>query len=293
MKRNSEKSAQKARRVVSSRGSVIGNLAVFSVVTIAAGWPGHWLDNMAGMPVSEGPGKLLWIVLPVLTGLLLRGSGGDGWLSSGLRLAFAGNVRWYVVALLCSPVCTLVSVLAGYASGVMECTVSATSALIRLVALALLPSFIKNLFEEFAWRGYLTPGFAAAGFKDWVNHLLTGLVWALWHVPYYLFFLDRTSFAAIAKHGLPVFFAMMVAGVVSLAFVYGELRLVTGSVWPGVVLHTVSNALTGTMLLQGCFRMAPMADLLVSPLPGSALSIALNLAIWFWIMRCRRSSSLS
>jgi membrane protease YdiL (CAAX protease family) len=290
MRHDTRKNSQKVC-VSSSRNTVIRNLAIFSFVAVFAGWSGHWLDRATGTPSGDGPGQLLWIVLPVLTGVLLKKSDGDRRRSQGLSFSCAGNGGWYLFALLCSPGCTLVSVFAGYAFGVMRVSISGTPSLVQLVALALLPSFIKNLFEEFAWRGYLTPRFADAGASAVLNHLLTGLVWALWHVPYYLFFLDRQSFAAIAPHGLPVFFAMMVAGVVSLAFVYGELRLLTGSVWPTVVLHTVSNAVTGTMLLQGCFGMAPGADLLVSPLPGSALGIALNMAIWRGLSRSRRSAS--
>lgn len=261
------------------------------MVAIVSGWAGYGLDRMTGSTGSEGVGQLLWIVSPVLSGLLLRSIAGDGLHDLGLRPSFAGNGRWYLFALLCSPVCSLISALAGQVTGLMQPCLYDAGYLFRLASLAMLPSFIKNIFEEFAWRGYLTPRLSAAGVPDAVNHLLTGLVWAAWHVPYYLFFLDRETFAAIAPHGLPLFFAMMVAGVVSLAFVYGELRLVTGSVWPTVVLHTGSNAVTGTLLLNGVFRMAPMADLLVSPLPGSVASIVLNVAIWRWLSSFRASAS--
>lgn len=275
----------------SGRSGALRNVAVFAVLAVSAGWIGHWLDLVTGGTVSEGPGQLLWIVLPVVTGLLLRRAGGDGWRDSGFRLFFAVKVKWYLFALLCYPVFTLITVFAGMVTGLMQVVVANPFSLVRLVAIALFPAFIKNLFEEFAWRGYLTPRLAAAGVPDEANHVLTGLVWAAWHVPYYLFFLDRATFALIAEHGQPLFFVMMVAGVVSLAFVYGELRLLTGSVWPLVVLHTVGNALTGTLLLNGVLRMEPMADLWVSPMPGSVLGMVINLMIWLGLSHYRRTDA--
>jgi membrane protease YdiL (CAAX protease family) len=272
-----------------SSGAAIRNLAVFAAVAVSAGWIGRGLDVAVGSPASEGPGQLVWIAAPALTGLLLRAFAGDGWTDAGLRPSFGANRGWYLFALFFSPVSTLLMVLVGLAFGIMRFAAPDAGHLLRLIALALLPSFFKNIFEEFAWRGYLTPRLSAAGAQDALNHALTGIVWAAWHVPYYLFFLDRATFAAISPHGEALFYTMMFAGVISLALVYGELRLLSGSVWPVVMLHTVSNAVTGTMLLSGCFRMTPMADLVVSPLPGSLLSIALNVALWLWLSRYRRS----
>ncbi len=273
-----------------SSAAAIRNLALFAIVAMAAGWLGRGLDVAVGSLASEGPGQLVWIAAPALTGLLLRGFGGDGWTDAGLRPLFGGNWRWYLFAILFAPVSSLLTILLGMTFGIMRFTMPDAGNLLRLVALALLPAFVKNIAEEFAWRGYFTPRLSAAGVPDALNHALTGLVWAAWHVPYYLFFLDRATFAAISSHGLPVFFVTMFIGVVALAFVYGELRLVTGSVWPVVALHTVSNAVTGAILLSGKVAMAfGAADLLASPIPGSLMSIALNAAIWLWLRRHRQA----
>ena len=256
-----------------SSAAAIRNLIVFAIVALAAGWLGRGLDVAVGSPASEGLGQLVWIAAPALTGLLLRGFGGEGWTDAGLRPSFGRNGRWYLFAILCAPVSLLLTILLGMAFGIMQVTLPDAGNLLRLVSLALAPAFVKNIAEEFAWRGYLTPRFSVAGVPDALNHVLTGLVWAAWHVPYYLFFLDRATFAAISPHGLPVFFVTMFIGVVVLAFVYGELRLVTG-----------------TMLLSGKVAMAfGAADLLASPMPGSLMSIALNVAIWLWLRRHRQA----
>ena len=49
-------------------------------------------------------------------------------------------------------------------------------------------NFIKNIFEEFSWRGYLTPKLIELKLNDWFIYIISGLVWALWHAAYYLVF---------------------------------------------------------------------------------------------------------
>lgn len=267
----------------------IRNVAVFSLAAVLAGWAGHWLDTAVSGPSVEGIGQLLWIVLPVTTGALLRLLAGDGWRDAGVRPLFSGNGRWYLFSSLFFPLMALLSMLAGAASGAAVFSFPGAGAMLQAVMAALLPSFIKNIFEEFAWRGYLTPRLAAAGMPDFANHTCTGVVWAAWHVPYYLYFLDGATMSAYSQHGPAVFYPMMFAGVAALAFLYGELRLLTGSVWPMVVLHTVSNAVGGALLLNGWLRMGPVADLMVSPAPGSLLSILLNIAIGLGLHRYRKS----
>jgi membrane protease YdiL (CAAX protease family) len=274
-----------------NRNRPIRNLALFAFVAVSAGWIGHWLDGSAGGPPGERQGQLLWIVGPLLTALMLRGFAGDGWADFGLRPGFARNAGWYLFSVAFFPLCLAVIFLAGKAFGAISLaglSQGGDGIFLHLLALALVPSFIKNIFEEFAWRGYLAPRISAVGVPDLANHLLVGLVWAAWHIPFYLFFLDRVSFAAYSPLGMPLFIAMMFAGVVPLAFVYGELRMLTGSVWPAVLLHTVSNAVADPLFLHGYLRIAPEVDILFSPGPGSVSSIILNLAIGLALYRYRQ-----
>ncbi|WP_407946417.1 CPBP family glutamic-type intramembrane protease [Paenibacillus alkaliterrae] len=50
--------------------------------------------------------------------------------------------------------------------------------------MALIPAFIKNIFEEFAWRGYLAPKLYSIGYNRLFIHICVGLIWGAWHVPY-------------------------------------------------------------------------------------------------------------
>jgi membrane protease YdiL (CAAX protease family) len=92
------------------------------------------------------------------------------------------------------------------------------------------------LGEEIGWSGFLSPrlaqryGFTRAAF-------ITAAVWAIWHFPI-LFFSDYFDSAPP-----PVWFWMpcFVIELVGLSVIILWLRLRTGSVWPGALVHASFN----------------------------------------------------
>lgn len=275
-----------------SKRSTTRNLWIFAFVAIAIGWIGRGLDAISGNPAGvEGAGQLLWIVAPLLTALFLRCFGGDGWKDFGLRPELKKSAGWYFLALVLFPLSAVLIVFIGVVTGLTtlpDVLPDKAGVFLHLFLIALLPSFVKNIFEEFAWRGYLAPRISSLGVHDLVGHVLVGAVWAAWHIPYYLFFLDRASFAAYNSQGPALFFPMLFAGVIAMSLVYGEIRLLTGSVWPLLLLHTVSNAVGSPLLLHDFIRVVPGSDIVVSPAPGSIVSIVLNCAVGLGLYRFRK-----
>ncbi len=216
-------------------------------------------------PPGQSLGLLIWLIVPLSTALLLRAFAGDGWQDFGLRLALRGNGVWYVVSLLVYPVGVSVVLLIGSALGLISFPDFAWGRLLAIFALGFIPAFIKNIFEEFAWRGYLTPKVYSLGLNDYVGHSIVGLIWGCWHIPYLLFLLDRATLQAATTQSLATFIPMAIIGLVPASIVYGELRLLTHSVWPPLLLHTISNALVDVLVVQGFVKIVPGMDLLVSP----------------------------
>jgi uncharacterized protein len=70
---------------------------------------------------------------------------------------------------------------------------------------------------------------------------VSGLVWATWHMP--LILLTPVFPVGNKWISLPLFYGTVVAA----SFVYGYLRLYTGSVWPASIAHAVHNAAWGTL----------------------------------------------
>ena len=266
----------------SSHRTTIRNILIFVFVAISAGWVGRWWGE---------PGQLLWLVAPLGSALLLRSFGGDGWTDFGLRLELKKNALWYAVSLVLFPCCAALIIFTGFAAGLVtlpDVSLARATLFRHLTLLAFASSLLKNIFEEFAWRGYLAPRISSLGVHDLAGHALVGLVWAAWHIPYYLFFLDRASFVAYTSQGFGTFFPMMFAGVSALSMVYGEIRLLSKSVWPVLLLHTVSNAVGNPLLLHGFIRVVPGAEVLVSPGPGSILSIVVYSLIGMGLYRFRK-----
>ena len=257
------------------------NLVIFAVVSVGIGWLGLGLNQVMPNPdPQQNLGMLLWLIAPALTGVLLRGLAGDGWADAGLRPAFKKNLGWYGFALLIYPACLALILGLGAATGAVSAAGLSSLGLGRfagLVAAALLAGFVKNICEEFAWRGYLTPRLDALGWPAWASALLVGVIWGAWHLPYWFGFMTPGDFQAYTSLSRAAFISLAFAAFVPAAFGYGELRRVTGSVWPEVVMHTIGNALILTLLLS---RLVEFKNSLASALFTPGMEGVLSMALW-------------
>lgn len=246
------------------------NLVIFTAVSLSAGFVGIAVDrlNPPANP-AQGLGALIWLASPLLTGLLLRAFGGDGWRDFGLKPNLKHGWRWYLVALLIVPLVTLVILILGFIVGTTDLSGLAAQGLgtfLGAAGVTFVGVMVKNIFEEFAWRGYLTPRFDSLRLHPLTNATLTGFIWAGWHIPYYLYYLDRETLTAHTPLNLSVFILLSFLVLPFHALAYGELRLISGSVWPSWLLHNVANAISLT-LVSGGFMVLPrsFAGVLFSP----------------------------
>lgn len=104
-----------------------------------------------------------------------------------------------------------------------------------VAVLGLFMGLLSGAGEEIGWRGLFVPELArVTSFRNTV--LISGAVWALWHLPLILF-------ADYNLHGVPVWYAvlMFTIMVVGISTVFAWLRLKSGSLWPAAVLHASHN----------------------------------------------------
>lgn len=263
----------------------IRNLVIFSIVTISCGWFGVWVNTQIPSPSpQQSLGILIFLLAPLLTVLLLRGFGGDGWADFGLRLNLKGNLVWYAFAFLIYPVTialTLGLSLLFRASSIER----PLSGLLPIFLFGIAASLMKNIGEEFAWRGYLTPRFKALGLSNFNNHMLTALIWGVWHIPYWIFFLGSGIISEYTSIGMTGFIVLGLVGLFPTALVLGELRLKTDSVWAPYIAHNITNALSAQLLIEGFVKFRPGAELIFSPNTDGIVMIVLFLAIGIWMMR--------
>ena len=141
-------------------------------------------------------------------------------------------------------------------------------------------SLAHALGEEIGWRGFLAPRMTGRlGFT--LGAVLTGLIWASWHLPI-LLFADYKS-GTPWWFGLTCFFVM----VIGLSVILTWLRLRTGSVWPCAILHASHN-----LFIQAFFTPLTTAKGGVTAYVidefGVALPIVIGLlALTFWMRRDR------
>lgn len=244
------------------------SLIIFIIVALASGWLGVLLDLVIkNNEQGTSLGMLLWLVLPLLTSIILRWINRDSQ-GLGIRLNFNRNLKWYFVALIVYILITMITVGIGILWGSTTIKLE-LNIVLPLIGSALVTSFIKNIFEEFAWRGYLTPKLIELKVNDWLIYIISGLVWALWHAPYYFFFLPGHYFETLSRvDTLLVGCILMV--IWNVMFV--EIYRITKSVWPTVLMHAVEDAVP-TLLTTGGFIIFTKYDLWLNPITGIVATI--------------------
>lgn len=267
-------------------------IAIMIAVSVSCGWMGIALNRWIGYqgPPLESLGALIWLVSPALAGFALRAIAKEGWRDAGFSFRFSENGRWYLLALTVYPLAAVLPALLGYGSGAISFggfSSKGWSAYAMAASTILAGSFVKNLFEEFAWRSYLTPRLEAAGTSPWKNHVIVGLVWWAWHLPYYYYFLDRAILTSAITTSIPVFLAIGLVVQIPTAVLFGELRLASQSTWPVFLLHQMINALSMPLLINGFIAgEGPLAPIFTPTNEGLLVSAAFGYVGWR-IMRHR------
>jgi len=133
------------------------------------------------------------------------------------------------------------------------------------------------LGEEIGWRGFLVPElFKTMGFTS--TALISGVVWACWHYPILIW--GDYNAGTPTWYGLTCFTVLVVA----MSFVFAWMRLKSGSLWVGALLHASHN-----LYIQDIFspltadtgKTAWFIDEFGAVLPV----VAVGFAIYFWRRR--------
>ena len=237
---------------------------------------GIFLMFLLTWPIDLSNSGVLPIQFPFLVYLFLGwgfvfASVSMTWLTHGkdgvvrlLKRYLQGRIswKWYLVAFLLEPVCTVLGVyinaaLTGVApdfSHVMAREIFGESARLWLFVLPFfLIDFIAN-GEEIGWRGYVLPRLQSK-YNALTSTLILGAIWGFWHLPKFLSHWNTVSFAWFMLHSM--------AFAVTLTWLYngtkGSLLLVT-------IMHASANTV-------GIFF--PMADTVSSENMGAYISYIL------------------
>src|SRR5215208_1601147 len=188
----------------------------------------------------------IWSFTPTVAALIMllvvtrEGYSKEGWKSLGLHRL--GLSVWWIafgVTLLITVAATAIVWATPLASfvvpegGILNPVINF---LIQFVILAL----TFALGEEIGMRGYLQPRLMSLGRTRAL--LLVGLVWGTWHMPLYYYVAKLFPVGNVLLF-VPLFYGTIVAA----SFLFGYLRIYTGSIWPASIAHSVHNAAWGVL----------------------------------------------
>lgn len=257
------------------------SITIYTMLVLASGWFGRWLEALAGDTSEEGLGMLIWIASPLIISLLLRALAGDGWRDLGIKPAFNGNGLWYGLSIVVYPICAALALIIGLAIGVTALSAAANvSALLQAASLLLVAQLPTNIAEEFGFRGYLAPKLYQRNMNTLVAHILVGLIWGLWHLPY------LTTITPYTTESLTTLLPRFLLGTIAASIVYGEIRIRTNSVWPAVLMQSAGGLLIGALMSDGLIMISSMAWLF-SPVLEGGLTIVLFALIGISLYRWR------
>jgi len=264
-----------------NNSEIVRNIIIFYVGALILAIGGG-LIAASGQEV----GSLLFILSPLIMIFIVRYLLGDGWKDAGLSLKIKENKGWYLFALLAFPIIfpiiTVVNALLGFVSITMPFPELLAPGLMRF-AMQLVPGTVFAMSEEWGWRGYLEPRFSQLGVSDLRRHILVGLLWGIWHIPFIL----STDYTSVP---LPIFLPLFIVAVIFLAIIYGQMRASSGSVWPVVFVHGMSNAV-GFAVLGGNL-IAYNNELFGAIVPGGiTISLVYGLMALLLMQRRKRKSS--
>ena len=261
-------------------------ILLFIIIALSSGWIGILVDRLIPEQLGEETlGMGIWLVLPFFSGLIIRLVAGD-WKNFGVKIKLGKNIKWYALAILIFPIITLIFTLLAWLLGFAEINSFPTDVFLSTMVKMFLALFIKNIFEDFAWQGFLTPMLVKIKLLDWKIYLIVGLVWAFWHAPYYLYFLPDTFYSSDISRILDTFvFSPIVITIWAVVFV--ELTRITESVWPAVLMHTVEDLVPNFLIFESqVITFSGLGDLLFNPLKG-VLPLIVFLIVGLYLRKYR------
>jgi membrane protease YdiL (CAAX protease family) len=221
--------------------------AIFSVLVLCMSVGAALLIKMLGLTLGYGLAAV-WSFTPTVAALIMLlivtrdGYSKEGWKSLGLhRLGL--NVWWiaFGVTLLITVAASAILWATPLASFVVP-EGGILNPVINLLMLVVIYTLTFALGEEIGMRGYLQPRLMSLGRTRAL--LLVGLVWGTWHMPLYYFMAKLFPVGNVLLF-VPLFYGTIVAA----SFIFGYLRIYTGSTWPASIAHSVHNSAWGPLSL--------------------------------------------
>lgn len=258
------------------------NILLFFVIVIISAWLGVLVDKFSPeQKHDETLGMGIWLSILLIIVLILRIFAGDGWKEGVFRLNLKSCAIWYNVSSISFYMLSCIVLIIGKLLGWIDLSNFDVSDFTPIFFNLLIINLIKKIFEESVWRGYLTSKLIKLDVKDITIYLKVGLVWSLWHLPYYIEFLSESTIAS----GLPIsrvlFLFIASVNMIIWTIVYVEIYRLINYIWSVVLLHSVEDSLINPLFIDNYIKKGERKVLRISPILGTlAANLYLSFGIW-------------
>ena len=215
-------------------------ISLFIAIVVGCGWLGKIIDLiLVEQPKGQSLGSLIWLVVPCITAILLAVVHKSEYKTLGLKPNLKGNAKWYFISFIIFPGIAILTISIAMITNTIDFTQFEMQGFVTTILTWFIYNFFRTILEEIAWRGFLQERLILLKVNDWMVYFIISMVWALWHIPYYLFFYEGNGLELIISSFVLLF---------SWSILYAEIYRISRTIWPCVLLHATSNAIQYTML---------------------------------------------
>jgi len=267
----------------SRRQSEAGKAAVFSAMLLTLALAAALLIRALDPPQMLA--YIIWGSTPLVAVLimmfLITDDGRKRAGREGLGLHRLGLRVWWI-AILGTFLISLIAAALTWATRFAAFTTPASpvDTVLNFAVNAVMTILTFALVEELAFRGYLLPRLLPLGRNKALA--ITGLVHAAWHLPLLLL----TSLYH-SDGNLLIILPLFIGTIVAAGFVYGDLRIATGSIWPASIAHGVHNASWGALAALTVTSSPVLVDEYLAGDTG-VLILTTTIVAAFWLRRWLR-----
>jgi uncharacterized protein len=226
-------------------------LLLFFALLILGTAPLLWYTVSSGLPSDDLLGIVLVIMwIPGIASIITRLVRREGFADVSFQVGGKEGIKALIAVLLFPVLTGVIAYGIAWASGVVQYSVPAggrfaeiPDPLLRMATRIGLGVFvgsfvglISSVGEELGWRGYLVPRLIQAKIPQ--PFVLSGVVWAVWHFP--PVFSGQYPGVGPNRLAAAIFFTVTLVG---LSILWGNMRMKTGSFWPGALGHGAWNAI--------------------------------------------------
>lgn len=285
------------KRESQNHKKVLRAVVIFTLVAVFCWWIGVLIDqafpNLSSTTLGangekETPGMGIFIVAPLLTVILLLLTRQIAWRDLLFVPHFRGVGRWYILAFFIYPIVTCITLLLFHNFWILTVKDWYFPWLLSIFITGFFTLLIKNIFEESVWRGFLTTHIHKLFPKNilWV-YVIVGIIWSLWHLPYYFVFLPDLVIHDFIPYGRWALAIISIPLTICWSIMYTELLFLSRSIWPLVLMHTVEDGLVNPIILNWFIDISKEWIWLVHPIYGFFPNM-LFLLFGLWLMRKRK-----